>query len=197
MRVGGGVYKNTQLFSVTDPSDVRPTPAMMRLAAMDICRPFIHGAVVWDMFSGSGAMGVEFASAGASKVVFFERSSPALLAIKKNVGLVLSRSLPHTTQPPAFQILDRDAFAPPPKSLWPPQILWCDPPFSHSLRWLRKLPPRKLLTASGGHFLMKISARQKVEGARILENHEDGLQVKTKTYGSTSLLYCEWNPEAP
>lgn len=195
MRVGGGIYKNTHLFSVTDCRDLRPTPAIMRLAAMDICRPFLHGAVVWDMFSGSGAMGVEFASAGARKVVFFERSALAIRAIKKNVDLVLSRSLPQATQRPAFQIIDRDAFAPPPKSLSSPQILWCDPPFSHSLRWLRKLPPRKLLPVSGGHFLMKISTRQKDEGLRILEGHEDGLQVKTKTYGSSSLLYCEWNSE--
>lgn len=43
-------------------------------------------AVVWDLFAGSGAMGIEALSRGAEHVTFVDNSRAAVLAIKANLS---------------------------------------------------------------------------------------------------------------
>jgi 16S rRNA (guanine966-N2)-methyltransferase len=50
---------------------------------MSILAPRVKGAVVWDLFSGSGAFGIECLSCGASRAVFLDKSPVNLLLIKK------------------------------------------------------------------------------------------------------------------
>jgi 16S rRNA (guanine966-N2)-methyltransferase len=46
----------------------------------------VQGASVLDLFAGSGALGVEALSRGASSVVFVERDAPAVSALKDNLA---------------------------------------------------------------------------------------------------------------
>jgi 16S rRNA (guanine966-N2)-methyltransferase len=55
---------------------------------MSILAPHLEGAVVLDLFAGSGALGLEALSRGAASVVFVERGVAALDLIRQNIDLL-------------------------------------------------------------------------------------------------------------
>jgi 16S rRNA (guanine966-N2)-methyltransferase len=64
--------------------DIRPTPDRAREAIFSILGD-IHGAVVVDGFAGTGAMGCEALSRGASECYFIEPRNLAVGLIKENL----------------------------------------------------------------------------------------------------------------
>ena len=82
MRVIAGFLGSRSLS--TPPTGVRPTSDRVReslfgrLGDLSDCR-------VLDLFAGSGSLGIEAISRGASEVVFIERAGPALRCLDKNL----------------------------------------------------------------------------------------------------------------
>ena len=66
--------------------ETRPTAARLRQSLFDILAPVLPGCRFLDAFAGSGAIGLEALSRGASRVVFVDVSAPAIAAIRENVG---------------------------------------------------------------------------------------------------------------
>jgi len=64
--------------------DTRPTGDRVREAAFNLIGP-VDGASVLDLFSGSGAMGLEALSRGAERAVFVESDRNACRAIERNL----------------------------------------------------------------------------------------------------------------
>jgi 16S rRNA (guanine966-N2)-methyltransferase len=64
--------------------DTRPTGDRAREAAFNLIGP-VDGARVLDLFAGTGAMGLEALSRGASSAVFVERDRAAADALVRNV----------------------------------------------------------------------------------------------------------------
>ena len=65
-------------------SETRPTGARVRLTLFDILAPDLPGARFLDAFAGSGAIGFEALSRGASRVVLVDTSGPAVAALQEN-----------------------------------------------------------------------------------------------------------------
>jgi 16S rRNA (guanine966-N2)-methyltransferase len=65
---------------------VRPTAEEVRVRWLDVLGPFLPGARVLDLFSGSGALGLEALSRGATRADFVENGPAALHALKANVA---------------------------------------------------------------------------------------------------------------
>lgn len=86
LRVIGGDAKGRRLSSPAVPG-LRPTSDRVREAMFDILesRGLVEGAVVLDLFSGSGALGIEALSRGAAAVTFVEQDRRAVLAIEHNL----------------------------------------------------------------------------------------------------------------
>lgn len=63
----------------------RPTADRVKEAMFSILMPRLPGAVVADLFAGSGALGIEALSRGAEHVVFVERAPRALQALRDNL----------------------------------------------------------------------------------------------------------------
>ena len=70
------------------PADrrVRPTSDRVREAWASIVAPRLPGARVLDLFAGSGALGFEALSRGASSAVFVDLNPAAVAAIKANAA---------------------------------------------------------------------------------------------------------------
>lgn len=66
-------------------SQTRPTLAITRKAVFDILRPHIDGASFLDLFAGSGAMGLEALSQGASHATFIDSSKESIRCIRENI----------------------------------------------------------------------------------------------------------------
>jgi 16S rRNA (guanine966-N2)-methyltransferase len=64
--------------------DTRPTSDRVRENVFNIVGP-LDGAAVLDLYAGSGAMGLEALSRGASRAVFVERDRDAVRAIEQNL----------------------------------------------------------------------------------------------------------------
>jgi 16S rRNA (guanine966-N2)-methyltransferase len=63
----------------------RPTADRVREAWMSIVQPRLPGATVLDLFAGSGALGLEALSRGASSATFVELAAASLRALRENI----------------------------------------------------------------------------------------------------------------
>ncbi|MGA3371183.1 MAG: 16S rRNA (guanine(966)-N(2))-methyltransferase RsmD [Terracidiphilus sp.] len=63
----------------------RPTSDRLRETLFNVLAPRIEGAVFLDLYAGSGAVGIEALSRGATRVDFVERSPAALRVLRGNL----------------------------------------------------------------------------------------------------------------
>lgn len=87
MRVVAGKYKGFILQSPKSSSS-RPTDNKVKEAIFDMLYPFKDNFSALDLFSGTGQMGIEFLSRGASEVFFNERNSSTFSILNKNIEKV-------------------------------------------------------------------------------------------------------------
>ena len=72
MRIIAGKYKNRILKSFSGQS-VRPTSGVVKKSLFEIIQP-LKGKSILDLFSGTGSLGIESLSRGASSVTFVEKN---------------------------------------------------------------------------------------------------------------------------
>ena len=84
MRVISGTARGTKLYTL-DGSLTRPTLDRVKESLFNIISQEIKGCVFLDLFAGSGAIGIEAGSRGASKVILCDKSKEACMIIKKNI----------------------------------------------------------------------------------------------------------------
>lgn len=73
---------------VPDLPGLRPTPDRVRETLFNWLAPSLPGATCLDLFAGSGALGLEAASRGASRVVMVDRSARAVAHLRETVRLL-------------------------------------------------------------------------------------------------------------
>ncbi len=85
MRVVAGTYRSRQL-TAPRGSRTRPTSDRLRETLFNVLAPRIPRARFADLYAGSGAVGIEALSRGASFCCFAEQAPPALAAIRANLA---------------------------------------------------------------------------------------------------------------
>jgi 16S rRNA (guanine966-N2)-methyltransferase len=85
MRVIGGTYRSRRLVAPHGLA-TRPTSDRLRESLFNVLSPRIEGAVFADLYAGSGAVGIEAISRGASLVFFVDRAPPAIAALRANLA---------------------------------------------------------------------------------------------------------------
>jgi len=85
MRIIGGQAAG-RLLKVPSGYDVRPTPDLVRQAVFNSLGDRVSGARVLDLFSGSGAIGLECLSRGARFVVSVEKANRHAAMIRANLA---------------------------------------------------------------------------------------------------------------
>ena len=83
MRIVAGTRKGARIFAPRG-MDTRPTGDRVREAVFNLVGP-VDGAIVLDLYAGSGAMGLEALSRGAASAVFVETDRDACGTIKRNL----------------------------------------------------------------------------------------------------------------
>lgn len=84
LKIASGVYRSREIdvpMSVTVP-----TKSIVRTAIGNALGDFLLGANVLDLFAGSGALGIECLSRGASKCDFVDSSSEAEKIVEMNLA---------------------------------------------------------------------------------------------------------------
>lgn len=115
LRIIGGRWRGRKIRFDEQPG-LRPTPDRIRETLFNWLAPHIRGARCLDLFTGSGALGLEALSRGAAEVVFIDQSAEVvsrLLAIVDDLSIdnaqILQGQIPSLefTQP-AFDIIFLD-----------------------------------------------------------------------------------------
>jgi 16S rRNA (guanine966-N2)-methyltransferase len=84
VRVIAGIYGGRRL-AAPPGSSTRPTSDRVREALFSILGARVQGARVLDLYAGSGALGIEALSRGASNAVFVDDAHAAVRAIRGNL----------------------------------------------------------------------------------------------------------------
>src|SRR5215469_17458350 len=84
MRIVAGTYRSRILKSLKG-SALRPTSDWLRETLFNVLGPAVAGSRFLDVFAGTGAVGIEAISRGATQVVFLENYAPAAALIGRNL----------------------------------------------------------------------------------------------------------------
>ena len=129
MRVIAGSRRHLVLKSVPGLS-VRPTTDRTKETLFNILNPYLADCSFLDLFSGSGAIGIEAMSRGAAVTVMVEQSQASLDCIKENLQTTRftkeARVLPMDVLR-AISLLHQEG-----KSF---DIIFMDPPYDHNLEY--------------------------------------------------------------
>ena len=87
LRIVAGKWRS-RLLPVADAQGLRPTSERIRETLFNWLAPRIEGARCLDLFAGTGALGLEALSRGASSVVFVERSDVACENLRSSIRLL-------------------------------------------------------------------------------------------------------------
>lgn len=130
LRIIGGDWRSRKL-RFPEAGGVRPTPARTRETLFNWLSFHIAGSRCLDLFTGSGALGLEALSRGAGTTVFVDHTPELAQALRNNLRLLKSEK-----GEVACQNVDTYLARTPTK---PFDILFMDPPFRQG--WLEKLFP--------------------------------------------------------
>ncbi len=135
LRIIGGEWRGRKL-RFADGEGLRPTTDRVRETLFNWLQPLIAGARCLDLFSGSGALGLEALSRGAGWVVFIERNPKAVAALRENLSQLQSGNA---------EVHQGDALAWLRGQPTPFDVVFLDPPFRQDLL----TPALKLLDEGG------------------------------------------------
>jgi 16S rRNA (guanine(966)-N(2))-methyltransferase RsmD len=159
----------------------RPITDRVKVALFDILAPEISGASVLDLFSGTGAVGIEALSRGAARVVFVDSEPAAIRVIHENLKRTGLSSGAQVVRTDAFRFLDRrgvPAF----------DVIYIAPPQYRGM-WreaLQQVDRRAEWLVPDGQAIVQVDPRE------FTEVHLTVLrEVDTRRYGSTLLAFYE------
>ncbi len=123
MRVITGTARGRRL-NAPEGLDVRPTTDKVKEAIFSAIQFEIENAYVLDLFAGSGQMGIEAISRGASRAVFVDSSQRAIRCINENIRNVKFERYSEVINRDSYDYikLTRNMF----------DIIILDPPYRHN-----------------------------------------------------------------
>lgn len=189
MRVISGTAKGKRLKAPTG-LNTRPITDMIKEALFNVLGSRVMDARFLDLFAGSGSVGIEALSRGASKVIFVEHSNEAAKIIKENVD--------NCRFDQRYQILRNDVF----KALGLLErqedrfdLIYIDPPFTNDKIFNEIMVAIDAIDILEPDGILIIRAPRRKE-MPIMFN---GLnKYRSSHYGESSLHYycrCEEDPQ--
>lgn len=186
MRITGGTYGGRPLAAPKSDA-IRPTSDRVREALFSIvashpCAPPLEGARVIDLFAGTGALGLEAVSRGATQAILVDMSAAARGLIRENIerlGLEGRARLLRRDATKLGKALPRDVS----------DIAFIDPPYG------KQLGERTLVALRDGNWLEP--------GAFVVLEERTGETIAppasftaldTRVYGDTALHFFAFEP---
>jgi 16S rRNA (guanine966-N2)-methyltransferase len=123
MRIVAGSAKGVRLGPV--PPSVRPISDRAREGLFSSLGPeALEGAVVLDLYAGTGAAGIEALSRGAERAMFVDRAPASVNAIKRNLSATKLSDRGEVVPSSVARFVGRDDAPGAPYDL-----VFCDPPY--------------------------------------------------------------------
>ena len=174
MRVISGKAGGTTLETIPG-DDTRPTTDRVKESLFNMIQFEIKNKKVLDLFSGSGALGIESASRGAKEVVLVENNRACKSVIQENIS---SSNLTNV------KLYMKDSFDFLEKTVEPFDIIFLDPPYFESLeiKAINMILEKEILNLNG----LIIVEKDKKDKSKLAF---DGLEmIKERKYGRTVIV---------
>ena len=123
IRIIGGEWRSRQITFIDAPG-LRPTPGRVRETLFNWLHYDIPGSRCLDLFAGSGALGFEAASRGASQVVQVEHNQEACRQLHENCVHLGAHQI---------KVINSDVFRFLAGNSEPFSVVFLDPPFAKNL----------------------------------------------------------------
>lgn len=123
VRIVAGTLKGRKLTCLVHPG-MRPTPQMVREALFSILGNAVPGRPFFDVFAGTGVVGLEAISRGATRSVLIEKDPKLVADIQKAIDRFGVADRAHVLRADAYRWAER--WVPPPGG---PVNLFLSPPF--------------------------------------------------------------------
>ena len=170
IKILSGKLKGRKLNRINIDS-IRPTQAKVRKSIMDSIRKFDNKAIL-DLYAGSGTLGIESLSRGASFVYFVDNDIKAIRVLKSNVEMLNIHSTCKIIKGDAIDFLKKH------KGMY--DVIFADPPYE---------------TCNFYDILPYIPKLLKKEGIFCFESKKDKIKkdenIKIKHYGNTQVVFWE------
>jgi len=177
LKLTGGSFSGRRLY--VPRGGVRPATNLVREATFSTLLSFfqngIQGLNVLDLFAGSGSLGLEALSRGASYVTFVDRSKYSVVSIRKNLSLLGFRGevVQNDVREYLKKIKDIDC-----------DLVFMDPPYGYNFCMeVVELLLKAFCTSCTGVLCYERWYTEEEPGFREVE------LLKRKKYGQTEVLY--------
>lgn len=142
MRIIGGAHRGRKLAQFQG-DDIRPTADRVKESLFNILSVKVVGASVLDLFCGSGSLGLECISRGASCVHFNDISKDSLAVLKKNIACIGEEGASRVTNGDYLACLNQTALK--------YDLIFIDPPYrlKYGVPALKTIAARNLLNDGG------------------------------------------------
>ncbi|MGO9526324.1 MAG: 16S rRNA (guanine(966)-N(2))-methyltransferase RsmD [Verrucomicrobiia bacterium] len=184
MRIIAGLAKGMTL--VAPRTGVRPTADRIREAVFSSLGARVVGVRVLDLFAGTGALGLEAASRGATSVTFVEQAPEALESLQKNiltfqknreVGCSFAVARTAVAEQLRKLVADGEIF----------QLVFADPPYGEAAQELLREASLQQLLASDGILVLESAKRNALVVSELWE------RVRESIYGDTRVDFLRLN----
>ena len=128
MRIIAGQHRGRRL-QTPEGEDIRPTSDKVRQAVFNMLasRHVVSDAVVMDMFCGTGALGIEALSQGASFCYFFDKAKSSIYLTQENVAMIGEEDRSLIRCQDGLKLSQRQDHEP------PVSLVFLDPPYNKAL----------------------------------------------------------------
>jgi 16S rRNA (guanine(966)-N(2))-methyltransferase RsmD len=145
LRIVGGVFKRTPL-PIATVEGLRPTPERLRETLFNWLGGDLTGWRCLDLFAGTGALGFEAASRGASFVLLNDANKSAYTQLQKNAALLKTRQGAEHLE---LQVRCQDGIALLQSGVAAPfDVIFLDPPFAQDKLYLQAISAIKPVNAA-------------------------------------------------
>lgn len=179
MRIISGTARGTKLYTL-DGENTRPTLDRIKESLFNIIKNKIIDSEVLDLFAGSGAIGLEFASRGAKKVILCDSSREATKIINKNIektNLKEKVELKQSTSEKLLSDYKGKKF----------DIIFIDPPYNSQLiaKSVEKIFQNDMLSTEG---IMILETDQEERILKEIKKYEENI-YDIRRYGRVKLIF--------
>ncbi len=177
MRIIAGSARGIRLGPV--PEGVRPTSDRVREAIFNSLGQFFDGGVVLDLYSGTGAMGIEALSRGCERAEFVEKNRRAAHTIRENLERTGFGEMGEVVRGNVGEVVERLVEG---GRMF--RLIFADPPYT--------IPPREI-----GSVLERLEALLTPDGRVVVEGSEppvrntERLKGASRRYGGTVVTFLE------
>jgi 16S rRNA (guanine966-N2)-methyltransferase len=173
-RIIAGEFKGRVLKSVKG-NQIRPTLDRVKESLFSILGPVLSGKYCIDLFAGTGSLGLEALSRGATHCVFVEKEHGPLEAIRANIDMLGLRERVTVIPLAVLRVIP---------SLPAADLIFCDPPYA--LQDIDEVVAGAFLSGKvrpGGTFVLEAGAK------RAIATPPNAALYDERAYGDTKLLF--------